>query len=210
MTEPSDPHAEAKRLEELWAGKFGDEYIDRNAAVAAGRGPFWRSVLAEFPIRRVLEVGCSIGANLTWLSQLLGPEAVTGVDVNQRALDLVSSKLPGIHTTRAPARSLPFADRSFDLTFTTGVLIHQPPEELPHVMSEIVRCSGRYVLCGEYHADVPTEVPYRDQERALFKRDFGGLYQSRFPKLALRKQGFLSRAEGWDDVTYWIFERLDA
>ena len=41
----------------------------------------------------------------------------------------------------------------------------------------------------------------------MFKRDFGGMYLSLFPELTLRKTGFLSKAEGWDDVTYWLFEK---
>jgi hypothetical protein len=28
-----------------------------------------------------------------------------------------------------------------------------------------------------------------------------------FPELHLLQQGFLSREEGWDDVTYWLFEK---
>ena len=36
-------------------------------------------------------------------------------------------------------------------------------------MDEIVRCSRRYVLCGEYRADDLEEVPYRGQEGALFR-----------------------------------------
>ena len=75
-------------------------------------------------------------------------------------------------------------------------------------MAEIVRCSRRYVLCGEYFAEEPTEVPYRGQTGALFKRDYGAsLPASCFPELALVDQGFLGRDEGWDDVTWWLFER---
>ena len=74
-------------------------------------------------------------------------------------------------------------------------------------MAEIVRCSRRYVLCGEYFAEETTEVPYRGQDGALFKRDYGALYQELFPELALVEQGFLGRDEGWDDVTWWLFER---
>ena len=92
-----------------------------------------------------------------------------------------------------PARELPFRDRWFDLVFTMGVLIHQPPQTLPLVMAEIVRCSRRYVLCGEYFAEKLTEVPYRGQTGALFKRDFGGMYEQLFPELELRKTGFLSQ-----------------
>lgn len=93
------------------------------------------------------------------------------------------------------------------MVFTVAVLIHQPDSTLPVVMAEIVRCTRRYVLCAEYYADEPTEVPYRGQRGALIKRDFGRLYQEIFPELRLRTQGFLSRQEGWDDHTYWVFEK---
>ena len=57
------------------------------------------------------------------------------------------------------------------------------------MMDEIVRCSRRYVLCGEYRADDLEEVPYRGQEGALFRHDYGRLYQERFPSLRLRRGG---------------------
>jgi pseudaminic acid biosynthesis-associated methylase len=199
--------SETRRLEELWGGEFGDAYVERNRAVAQHRAPFWREVLNDFPAGRVLEVGCNLGANLTTIAQVIRPADVFGVDVNQKALGLLRASLPGVNAVSAPARELPFRDRWFDLVFTMGVLIHQPPETLPIVMAEIVRCSRRFVLCGEYFAPTPTEVPYRGERGALFKRDFGGLYRRLFPELSLRKQGFLSRADGWDDATYWIFEK---
>ena len=36
QTQPSD----AKRLEELWAGEFGDAYVDRNRTAGNSREPF--------------------------------------------------------------------------------------------------------------------------------------------------------------------------
>ena len=92
----------------------------------------------------------------------------------------------------APARELPVADRSVDLVFTMGVLIHQPEETLVKVMSEMVRVSRRYVLCGEYYDATTVEVPYRGHEGALFRRDYGGLFEELFPyELQLVRQGFL-------------------
>ena len=89
-----------------------------------------------------------------------------------------------------------------------GVLIHQPPGQLPAVMDEIVRCSRRYVLCGEYRADEPEEVHYRGQAGALFRQDYGRLYRDRFPGLRLVEEGFLPRKEGaGDDATFWVFEQ---
>jgi pseudaminic acid biosynthesis-associated methylase len=203
----SSEKSETARLEQLWSGQFGDAYVERNSRAGEVRGPFWREVLAAFPARRVLEVGCNLGANLRWIGELLPPGEVYGIDINQKAIQSLHSDLPTINALVGPARDLPFRDRWFDLVFTMGVLIHQPPDVLPVVMSEIVRCSRRWVLCGEYFAQQPTEVSYRGETGALFKRDFGGYYQQLFPELTLRNKGFLSRADGWDDVTTWMFER---
>jgi pseudaminic acid biosynthesis-associated methylase len=198
---------EARRLEQLWSEEFGDAYVDRNRAAGESRAPFWQTILAEFPVQRVLEVGCNVGANLRWVAATIPPQNVYGIDINLKSLDDLHRTLPGVNALWSPARELPFRDRWFDLVFTIGVLIHQPESTLPLVMAEVVRCSRRYVLCGEYYAEQTTEVPYRGQEGALFKRDYGRLYQELFPELTLRKQGFLGRAEGWDDVTYWVFEK---
>jgi pseudaminic acid biosynthesis-associated methylase len=199
--------SEATRLEGLWAGEFGDSYIERNAEAGAARGPFWRDVLGGLDVRSVLEVGCNVGPNLRWLQELVDPAAVFGVDVNQEALARVRTTLPKVNAVSASARELPFRDRLFDLVFTTGVLIHLPPAAVPLAMSEIVRCSRRYVLCGEYYAETLTEVSYRGQEGALYKRDFGGLYEELFPELSLVRNGRVGQEVGFDDVTWWLFER---
>jgi pseudaminic acid biosynthesis-associated methylase len=202
------PEDDAARLEGLWSGEFGDDYVERNRAASEGRRPFWEHVLGKIDAASALEIGCNVGGNLRWLAELLGAENVAGVDVNEHALEVVRSEIPGVDARVASARELPFADDSFDLVFTTGVLIHQSPEELPRVMDEIVRASRRYVLCGEYRADELEEVPYRGQRGALYKQDYGRLYQERFPQLRLLEEGFLPKSEGvWDDVTYWIFEQ---
>jgi pseudaminic acid biosynthesis-associated methylase len=204
-----DASTEAERLEALWAGEFGDAYVDRNARAGEGRLEFWQSLHERLGFASALEIGCNLGGNLRWLAQLLGPGKVAGVDVNERALELVRATVPGVDARRAAARELPFPDRSFELVFTTGVLIHQPPGELDAVLDEIVRCSSRYVLCGEYRADGLEEVRYRGQEGALFRNDYGRVYQERFPSLTLVEQTFLGRdAPGnWDDLTVWVFER---
>jgi pseudaminic acid biosynthesis-associated methylase len=207
MTKDQDLLAESSRLEQLWISEFGDAYVDRNRGVGDQRAPFWQAILAEFTCQSVLEVGCNLGANLRWIASSLRERNVYGVDINPKALAELHRLLPGVNALWSPARELPFRDRLFDLVFTVGVLIHQPETTLPIVMAEIVRCSRRYILCGEYYAEQTIEVPYRGATKALFKRDYGRIYLELFPELRLLKQGFLSRNEGWDDVTYWVFEK---
>jgi pseudaminic acid biosynthesis-associated methylase len=208
VTTEKPTKSEAVRLEELWTGDFGNDYVERNRAAGNAREPFWTAVLEAFPVHRVLEVGCNMGANLRWIAQKLPPQQVYGIDVNLKALGLLHQELPTVNGIWSPAREIPFRDGWFDLVFTMGVLIHQPESTLPLVMSEIVRCSSRYVLCGEYFAEENTEIHYRGQTGALFKRDYGRLYQELFPELKVVKQGFLGRDQGWDDVTYFMFEKL--
>jgi pseudaminic acid biosynthesis-associated methylase len=200
--------SDEKRLEALWGGDFGDAYVDRNRGAGQGRGPFWNTMLERTGARDVLEVGCNVGGNLRWIVDKLGPETVTGIDINEKALEEIRATLK-IRAELASATKLPFVDATFDLVFTMGVLIHQSPEALSTVMSEIVRTSRRWVLCGEYFADDVTEVPYRGHAGALYKRDFGGDYQRLFPHLSLVDKGFLPKSSdtSWDDVTWWLFEK---
>lgn len=203
----SGHQSEANRLEHLWGGDFGDAYVERNRAAGEQRAAFWATFLAEFPAQRVLEVGCNLGGNLQHIAAQMPPEQVYGIDINRKALAELHRTAPGVNALYSPARDLPFRDRWFDLVFTMGVLIHQPESTLPLVMAEIMRCSRRYVLCGEYYAETTVEVPYRGKSGALFKRDYGHIYQELFPELRLLRTGLLNRAEGWDDVTYWVFEK---
>ena len=207
MRETTDSDPETRRLEALWSGEFGDAYVERNRGAGLNRGRFWQSILSEFPSRRILEVGCNLGCNLRWIAEMVPPTDVFGIDVNEKALKELHTTLPSINVVRSLARRLPFRNCGFDLVITMGLLMHQPENTLSLVMAEIVRCSWRYVFCGEYYAEDPTEVPYRGQRNALIKRDFGRIYQELFPGLQLRKQGFLSREQGWDNVTYWVFEK---
>lgn len=179
------------RLEELWAGSFGDRYVERNIRAEEGREQFWNERLDKLQPQSALEVGSNVGANLCWIASRLGAERVAGVDINERALEHLRDRIPGVDARLATATKLPFTDRSFDLVFTIGVLIHLSTDDLPKAMREIVRCSVRWVLCGEYYAEEPTEVPYREQRGALFKRDYAGIYLAMFPELRLHSQGFL-------------------
>jgi len=206
MVQVNNLQSEVKRLEDLWAGEFGNAYIERNISAGNGREQFWNMIVTAYSIERVLEVGCNVGVNLRLISKLISPTAVYGVDINERALELLRSSLPTINTIWSPARELPFRDKWFDLVFTVGVLIHQPESALPIVMSEIVRCSRRHVLCVEYFAEETMEVPYRGQQHALFKRNYGQIYQDMFPHLKLLDQGTLNREHGWDDLTFWLLE----
>jgi pseudaminic acid biosynthesis-associated methylase len=205
-TTPPGPDA----LEQLWAGDFGDAYLERNASAQTKRGQFWNDIAQRYPAGRTLEVGCAHGENLRYLSAHRRARDLWGLDVNESALAALRDRVPGANAVWGRARELPFRDRYFDLVFTVGLLIHQPEISLPVVMSEIVRCSNRWVMFGEYHADTPTDINYRDQPGVLFKRDYRRVYEELFPGLVLRDERHLTLEDsGFDRVHFAVFERTD-
>jgi spore coat polysaccharide biosynthesis protein SpsF len=199
--------AEAQRLEGLWSGAFGDDYVRRNATLDDRRGLFWADLLAGGDIASTLEVGCGQGGNLRHIAAILPPEAVWGVDVNAEARARARANAPGTNVVAALARALPFRDGMVDLALTVGVLIHQPETTLPLVMAELVRVSRRYVLWAEYHADETTEVAYHGEHGALLKRDYGRIYRELFPELVVDREGFLGEDSGFDRVTWQLLRK---
>jgi pseudaminic acid biosynthesis-associated methylase len=200
MTEPT-------RLEQLWAGDFGNAYVERNSVLDTRRASFWTNLLAAHPIRSVLEIGCGQGGNLGPISRILAPHDVWGVDINDAALSRLRTNAPGVNAVACSVRTLPFRDGFVDLAFTAGVLIHQPEVTLPIVMSEIVRSSRRYVLWIEYFAPRTEEVEYRGQAGSLFRRDYGRIYHETFPELQLVEEGFLDPDDGFDRGTWQLLEK---
>ncbi len=190
----------ANKTEELWAGEFGNEYIDRNSEEKDVRGMFWNEFLTKYPVRSVLEVGCNIGLNLKHLP------SPCGIDINDKAIKFCRSNVPIALVIKAPAENIPFIDGLVDLAFTMGVLIHQPEESLEKIMREIYRCSKRYILAIEIYAPQFTEIPYRGKKQSMFKADYGSMYKKLFPDLKLIESAKHSLWEKGGH--YWLFEKV--
>jgi spore coat polysaccharide biosynthesis protein SpsF len=102
------------------------------------------------------------------------------------------------------------SDRTFDLTFTKGVLIHINPDRVADAYASLVRSSRRYVMVCEYYNPSPVEVTYRGHEHALFKRDFAGEILDAYPELRLVDYGFTYHRDPQfplDDSTWFLMEK---
>lgn len=188
--------------EEFWKGSFGDEYTQRNKINYRDRIPFWQKIVYETGIQSVLEVGCNSGWNLEALRSIDREMELTGVDVNQSALEEASMKGFDVEELNGQGIVGMFGDGACDLVFTCGVLIHVAPKDLKSMMQSIVDVSRQYVLAVEYHSDRETPVEYRGNKDKLWKRNYGQLYQDM--GLSLIETG---NAEGFDQCTYYLLEK---
>jgi SAM-dependent methyltransferase len=92
--------------------------------------PWMPSVMGfnEFKGKRLLEVGCGMGTDLLQFAR--GGARCTGVDLTPRSVEISSLHL-GLYDMRADfalcdGERLPFADESFDVVYSNGVLHHTP------------------------------------------------------------------------------------
>ena len=75
-------------------------------------------------------------------------------------------------------------------------------------MSEIYRCTKKYIWGFEYYAEEHAEVPYRGNRNLLWKGDFAGMYLTLFEDLRLIKQEHLKYLTGENvDAMFLIARR---
>ena len=197
--------------EELWAGSFGEAYIDRNRGIdlIASNTELFRKVLASTEgVESVLELGCNIGNNLRALRDLLPDSQLHAVEINAQAAAEVESW--GGATVEVGSILDFRPSQTWDLTFTKGVLIHINPDHAQDVYATLVRSSRRYVMVCEYFNPVPVEVRYHGRDEALFKRDFAGEMLDAFPELRLVDYGFTYHRDPHfplDDSTWFLMEK---
>ena len=187
-----------------WTDQFGRDYTDRNSLTlpeldvlyhrnyGETRKELNERFLAEVPrSARILEVGCNIGNQLGIL-QKVGFFNLYGIEIQHYALRQAKSRARGINVVAASAFEIPFRSESFDLVFTSGLLIHIAPADLSLVLSEIHRCTNKYIWGFEYYSSVPMEVSYRGHRDLLWKMNYAQAFLDRFDDLQLLRSEQLS------------------
>lgn len=193
---------------DLWTGNFGNDYTKRQMDTCEARRYIWGEIL-PFSSGSILEVGANVGSNLAAIESL-GDFTLFATEPNKQAFRQLISK--GICATDNVADNLEsYADGMVDLVFTSGVLIHVPPERLKASLSEIHRVARRYIIAAEYFAPQEEMIPYRGHDNALWRRDYGSLYLDQFPDLRCISCTFAwKRTTGLDNLTVWVFEKQGA
>jgi pseudaminic acid biosynthesis-associated methylase len=191
----------------LWRSEFGRDYTDRNDVEKPERVETWRRLLDGISPMRAVEVGCNIGWNLEYLRRI-GVRELFAVEPQTYAVERARARAPELGVLLGTAFDLPFKDGFADLVFTSGVLIHIAPADIPTAMAEMYRVSRRWIVAIEYDAPTEQAINYRGTNDSLWKRDHGGIWKSQYPSLQLRKRIELGASDGYDDCTAHLFEKM--
>jgi pseudaminic acid biosynthesis-associated methylase len=204
---------------QVWQGEFGRAYTDRNTLDVEALNALW---LANYGISRreinqvflqdiprdasFLEVGCNVGNQLLQLQQL-GYANLSAVEIQSYAVETARSRVRNVAIREGSALALPYENDSFDVVFTSGVLIHISPEDLPRAMGEIHRCAKTYIWGAEYYAPEVTQVNYRGHEALLWKMDYTRRYLECFKDVDLVREQRLPYLENQSVDTVFLLRK---
>jgi pseudaminic acid biosynthesis-associated methylase len=197
--------------ETFWSGEFGDGYLNRNNSeqlVVSRMVHFGRFLRSAPHLTSIMELGCNVGMNLQALKRLNPAFDLAAYEINPKAAQIARDL--GVAEVTTGTVIEPIATgRTYDLTFTSGVLIHINPDALGDVYDNLFRLSKRYILINEYYNPTPVAVEYRGARDRLFKRDFAGELIDRYG-LRLLDYGFLYRRDNYfprDDSNWFLLEK---
>lgn len=204
---------------DLWRGEFGKEWTQRNRRTPK---EIDESMVDRFDVsftdlardflgdrRRdlsILDVGSNYGGHLE-IMRTLGFSNLYGVDILDYAIEEAVYTVPEAAFMKADAMNLPFDDDAFDLVYTSGLLIHIPPDNIGIVMSEICRCASKYVLGFEYYSEEFQRIDYRGERDVLWKADYPRLYEAHC-EFSVKKEEQLHYQDGSGNVdSMFLLER---
>lgn len=197
--------------EAFWSGEFGNEYPNRNQGEekVISNVVLWGKILNSAPqVKSIMELGCNIGLNLQALNRINKDFELHAYEINANA----ASKAQALNIADITCDTILNAiqaEKTFDLTFTNGVLIHIDPDYLDNVYRNLYNLSHRYIMVCEYYNPSPVMVKYRGYDDRMFKRDFAGDLIDKF-NLRLVDYGFVYHRDNYfpkDDLTWFLLEK---
>jgi len=94
----------------------------------------------------VLDIGCGTGRYFPFFASL-GARCQVGVDIGQNLLAICRRRNAAVHVARSDAARLPFADQSFDVVLSMGLIEHfRDPVPILAEFTRLVRSGGVLIL----------------------------------------------------------------
>jgi pseudaminic acid biosynthesis-associated methylase len=207
----------------FWKGNFGKEYTERNSFDLEEWNKLYISIFGVTKIQmnqefigdlpkdiKVLEVGCNIGLQLMAL-QKMGFTNLWGLELQEFAVEKAKSSTHGMNIIQGSGFDIPFKDRYFDMVYTSGVLIHIAPDDLPVILNEMYRCTSKYIWGFEYYSPEFTEINYRNKKGFLWKGDYAKFIQETFSDIRLIKKKlfpYINKSESGNVDSMYLFEKV--
>lgn len=174
---PKSNLSESNSREQSWAKIKGyHEHLmadlqDENANKVSN----WlaRQVFKKFKAKSFLEIGCGAGRNLLYIHKNIRRAKTNGVDINSAAIKVAKAQLKKYDSSllKKSVYDLDsFADKSIDIVFTCGVLMHIPHNKV----REVIRQMHRIARVAVVHFEL--DGPSHNFDYHRYPRDYRQIY----------------------------------
>jgi len=151
----------SKNLEKYWKedGKYMLERETRGlfAKKREAESILTTSIIFEIKPtpKKILEFGCGYGRNLKLLEEKMGMDSeIYGLDISSTVLEKAKKYIHGkAKLLLTTDNSIPFPDKYFDVSFTSGVLNVNPPNEFEKICNELLRVTKFGIIHREQQID---------------------------------------------------------
>lgn len=168
-----------------WAGKdLGVIQSYWDSPPATKRSKWFVEQLKSYEFNSIFEVGFFAGRNLKYIKETFPSAHIGGIEVNAKAVRFAREKLncPGL--TQLDLHKLDEMNGAHDIVFTSGVLIHVPPENLKNAIEQIMRKAIKYVMHLEQLGDNKVAAgpkhlkpTYKVSDQIQWNPDLVGIYK---------------------------------
>ena len=107
--------------------------------------------LKRYQFSSVFEIGYFSGRNLKHISEAFGDVSLAGLEINKKAVSFAKARLPDADLLNMDLHDMYKITNKYDLVFTSGVLIHVPPDDIPNTIMKCLDLSNRYVMHIEHN-----------------------------------------------------------
>jgi ubiquinone/menaquinone biosynthesis C-methylase UbiE len=166
------------------------------------RGVLIEALVRSYPFKKILEFGCGYGLNFQTLASVLSDVEFTGVDKNLSVLEQARLNCSGISAKFFNIeRDLPFADNSFEISYSIAALLYVDSGSIRQILNELVRVASRKVIIVEQNLE-QGEVFVTRGYSGYWLRDYHSLLES-IPKVSSISRRKIEKArfdtEQWQD-----------
>lgn len=113
---------------------------------ATKRSLWFCDQLKNYKFNSIFEVGFFSGRNLHYINKTFKNIKIAGLEINPEAVRFAKSKINSNELYEMDLHNLNNIKNKYDIVFTSGVLIHVPPQEIESVILKMVSKANKYIM----------------------------------------------------------------
>ena len=136
-----------------WKGKKLNVVESYWTSPPATRRSLWFcEQLKQFDFDSIFEVGFFSGRNLHYINKSFNAK-IAGLEVNPKAVGFAREKLNSTELYEMDLHDIDTIADKYDIVFTSGVLIHVPPEHIESAVIKMINRANKYVMHIEHNGN---------------------------------------------------------